>query len=77
MRHRIPPRLTPPKIGDLVKLSGPGGMGISFKRTHGVGMVVKIIRPPERRIRYQVKWLKTDERMDFHEEDLIVVSNVD
>jgi hypothetical protein len=77
MRHRIPPRLTPPKIGDLVRLSGPGGLGRAFKRTHGVGLVVSIIRPSERRIRYQVKWLKTEENMDFHEEDLIVVSNVD
>jgi len=77
MRHRIPPRMTPPKIGDLVRLSGPGGMGRVFNRTHGVGLVVSIVRPTDRRIRYQVKWLKTDERMDFHEEDLIVVSDVD
>ena len=77
MRHRIPPRLSPPKIGDLVKLSGPGGLGRAFKRQHGVGLVVNIVKPENRRIRYQVKWLKTDERMDFHEEDLIVVSNVD
>jgi hypothetical protein len=77
MRHRIPPRLTPPKIGDLVRLSGPGGLGRAFKRTHGVGLVIKIEKPDNRRIRYQVKWLKTDERMGFHEEDLIVVSNVD
>ncbi|MBP04606.1 MAG: hypothetical protein CMA72_07490 [Euryarchaeota archaeon] len=76
MRHRIPPRLTPPKIGDLVRLSGPGGLGRAFKRAHGVGLVVSIVKPSERRIRYQVRWLKTDENMDFHEEDLIVVSNV-
>ncbi len=77
MRHRIPPRLGPPKIGDLVRLSGPGGLGLAFKRAHGIGMVVNIEKPTERRIRYQVRWLKTDENMDFHEEDLIVVSNVD
>ena len=87
MRHRIPPRLSPPKIGDLVRLSGPGGLGRVFKRSHGVGLVVKITKPDglvvkitkpdDRRVRYQVKWLKSDERMDFHEEDLIVVSNVD
>jgi|TARA_B100000212_G_scaffold172676_2_gene129860 hypothetical protein len=77
MLHRLPPRLTPPKIGDLVRLSGPGGLGRAFKRQHGVGLVVNIVKPENRRIRYQVKWLKTDERMDFHEEDLIVVSNVD
>tara|TARA_Y100000114_G_scaffold140619_1_gene145681 strand:+ start:619 stop:852 length:234 start_codon:yes stop_codon:yes gene_type:complete len=77
MLHRLPPRLTPPKIGDLVRLSGPGGLGRAFKRLHGVGLVVNIVKPENRRIRYQVKWLKTDERMDFHEEDLIVVSNVD
>tara|TARA_R100001510_G_C7587540_1_gene158326 strand:+ start:651 stop:866 length:216 start_codon:yes stop_codon:yes gene_type:complete len=69
--------LEPPKIGDLVRLSGPGGLGRAFKRMHGVGLVVNIVKPAERRVRYQVKWLKTDERMDFHEEDLIVVSNVD
>ena len=69
--------LEPPKIGDLVRLSGPGGLGRAFKRMHGVGLVVNIVKPVERRVRYQVKWLKTDERMDFHEEDLIVVSNVD
>ena len=77
MLHRLPPRLTPPKIGDLVRLSGPGGLGRAFKRQHGVGLVVNIVKPENLRIRYQVKWLKTDERMDFHEEDLIVVSNVD
>ena len=77
MLHRLPPRLGPPKIGDVVRLSGPGGLGRAFKRTHGVGLVVKIERCPERRIRYEVKWLKSDERMQFNEEDLIVVSNVD
>ena len=60
MLHRLPPRLTPPKIGDLVRLSGPGGLGRAFKRQHGVGLVVNIVKPENRRIRYQVKWLKTD-----------------
>ena len=77
MRHRIPPRLTPPKIGDLVRLSGPGGLGMAFKRAHGIGMVVEIYKPENRRKRYKVRWLKTDEQMDFHDEDLIIVSNVD
>ena len=76
MRHRIPPLMTPPKIGDLVKLSGPGGLGLAFKRAHGIGMVVEIYKPQHRRKRYKVRWLKTDENMDFHEEDLIIVSNV-
>ena len=77
MRHRIPPRLSPPKIGDLVRLSGPGSLAMSFKRAHGLGMVVEIYKPVNRRKRYKVRWLKTEENMDFHEEDLIIVSNVD
>jgi hypothetical protein len=69
--------LRPPKIGDIVRLSGPGGMGIVYKRVHGVGIVTKIEKPPNRRIEYEVKWLKSEERMRFNEEDLIVLSNVD
>ena len=69
--------LRPPRIGDIVRLSGPGGLGRAFKRTHGVGIVTKIENPPERRIEYEVKWLKSEERMRFNEEDLIVVSDVD
>ena len=67
----------PPRVGDIVRLSGPGGLGRAFKRTHGVGIVTKIDNPPMRRIEYEVKWLKSEERMRFNEEDLIVVSDVD
>ena len=67
----------PPRIGDIVRLSGPGGIGRTFKRTHGVGIVTKVEQPPQRRIEYEVKWLKSEERMRFNEEDLIVVSDVD
>jgi len=69
--------MEPPRIGDIVRLSGPGGMGRTFKRTHGVGIVTKIEKPHDRRIEYEVKWLKSEERMRFNEEDLIVVSDVD
>ena len=71
------PPLRPPKIGDIVRLSGPGGMGRQYKRVHGVGIVTHIHKPPDRRIEYEVKWLKSDERMRFNEEDLIVLSDVD
>jgi hypothetical protein len=40
-------------------------------------MVTKIEKTPGRRIEYEVKWLKSEERMRFNEEDLIVVSDVD
>jgi len=73
---RRPPH-RPPMVGDIVRLSGPGGMGRTFKRTHGVGIVTKIEKPHDRRIEYEVKWLKSEERMRFNEEDLIVVSDVD
>jgi hypothetical protein len=75
-RVRRPP-LRSPKIGDIVRLSGPGGMGRSYKRVHGVGIVTKIEKPKDRRIEYEVKWLKSDERMRFNEEDLIIISDVD
>ena len=64
-------------IGDIVRLSGPGVLGRVFKQSHGVGIVTKIDNPPDRRIEYEVKWLKSDERMRFNEEDLIVLSDVD
>ena len=50
---------------------------MAFKRAHGIGMVIEIYKPTDRRKRYKVRWLKTEENMDFHEEDLIIVSNVD
>ena len=64
-------------IGDIVKLSGPGGMGRQYTKVHGVGIVTAIHKPEQARKLYEVKWLKSDERMRFHEEDLIIVSNVD
>ena len=64
-------------IGDIVKLSGPGGMGIQYTRVHGVGIVTQIHKPEQARKLYEVKWLKSEERMRFHEEDLIIVSDVD
>ena len=66
-----------PRVGDIVRLSGPGGMGRAYKRVHGVGIVTTIHHPNDRRIEYEVKWLKSDERMRFNEEDLIVLSDVD
>jgi hypothetical protein len=36
-----------------------------------------ILEQASRRRQYQVKWLKSDELMTFHEEDLLIVSNVD
>ena len=71
------PPLRAPMVGDIVRLSGPGGLGRAFKRTHGVGIVTLIEKPEHRRIEYEVKWLKSDERMRFNEEDLIVLSDVD
>ena len=71
------PPLRPPMVGDIVKLSGPGIIGVAFKQSHGVGIVTKIDKPPDRRIEYEVKWLKSEERMRFNEEDLIVLSDVD
>ena len=64
-------------VGDIVRLSGPGIIGHAFKQSHGVGIVTKIDKPPDRRIEYEVKWLKSEERMRFNEEDLIVLSDVD
>tara|TARA_R110002110_G_scaffold81984_1_gene213203 strand:+ start:705 stop:905 length:201 start_codon:yes stop_codon:yes gene_type:complete len=64
-------------VGDIVRLSGPGVIGIAFKQSHGVGIVTKIENPSDRRIEYEVKWLKSEERMRFNEEDLIVLSDVD
>ncbi len=60
-----------------MRISGPGGLGRAYKRMHGVGVVTTIYKPPDRRIEYEVKWLKSDERMRFNEEDLIIVSDVD
>jgi hypothetical protein len=71
------PPLRPPRIGDIVRLSGPGEIGRSFKDSHGIGIVTKIGKPQDRRAEYEVKWLKSDKRMRFNEEDLIIISDVD
>ena len=77
--HRLArrPPLRAPKVGDIVRLSGPGGLGRSFKRAHGVGIVTDIKEPEQQRKLYEVKWSKSEESMRFHEEDLIIVSDVD
>ena len=71
------PPLRPPRIGDIVKLSSPARIGRPFKTTHGLGIVNNIYKPEGHRIEYEVKWLKSEKRMRFHEEDLIVISDVD
>ena len=78
MRHKLPPIDRDPQVGDLCQIGGPGGMPDKFKRKHGIGMVVEKRTPPQTRVaKYEVKWLKSDERMRFFKEDLIIVSNVD
>jgi len=52
-------------------------MGRQYERVHGVGIVTSIHNPEQQRKLYEVKWLKSEERMRFHEEDLIIVSDVD
>jgi hypothetical protein len=66
-----------PRVGDIVRLSAPASIGRDVMSTHGVGIVVLIAKPVDRRIEYEVKWLKSDERMRFNEEDLIIISDVD
>ena len=68
------PPLRAPRVGDLVKLTGLGSLGRPFKKHHGIGVVNAIYKPPDKRIQYEVKWLKSEERMRFHEEDLLIVS---
>jgi hypothetical protein len=78
MRHRLPPVGREPELGDLCRLAGPGDMPTQFFRKHGLGMVIdKSIHPQGRVTNYEIRWLKTDERMRFFAEDLIVVSAVD
>ena len=78
MRHRRPPIDRDPEIGDLCRISGPGGMSRRFFIHHGVGMIVnKHIHDHSRAIQYEIKWLKSEERMRFFKEDLIIVSDVD
>ena len=77
--HRLArrPPLRPPKIGDIVRLSGPGGMGRQYEKVHGVGIITSVHKPEHASKLYEVKRLKSEERMRFHEEDLIIVSDVD
>lgn len=70
------PPLRPPRLGDLVKLTGLGSLGRPFKNHHGVGVVQAINKPPNKRVQYQIKWLKSDEIMAFHEEDLLIISDL-
>jgi len=66
-----------PRVGDLVRLSAPASIGRDVMSTHGVGIVNSINDPEGRRREYEVKWLKSEERMRFNAEDLIIVSDVD
>ncbi len=76
--HRRPPIDRDPEIGDLCRIGGPGAMPTNFIRKHGVGMIInKHVHPTSRVPSYEVKWLKSEERMRFFKEDLIIVSNVD
>ena len=76
--HRLPPIDRDPEIGDLCRISGPGGMSRKFFIHHGVGMIVKKHLHQESQVaHYEVKWLKSEERMRFFREDLIIVSDVD
>ena len=76
--HRLPPIDRDPEIGDLCRIGGPGSMPVNFFRKHGMGMIVsKNIHSTSRVPSYEVKWLKSEERMRFFKEDLIIVSNVD
>ncbi len=78
MIHRLPPIDRDPEIGDLCRISGPGNMSRRFFLHHGVGMIVKKhIHEQSRVAHYEIKWLKSEERMRFFKEDLIIVSNVD
>ena len=53
-------------------------MPSNFFHKHGMGMIVsKSIHSTSRVPSYEVKWLKSEERMRFFKEDLIIVSNVD
>jgi hypothetical protein len=72
MNHRLPPIERIPRVGDICRLGGPGGMPYTFRQRHGVGMVIK-----EKNGRCSVMWLKSEETMEFHKDDLILVSCVD
>lgn len=68
--HRLP------KVGDVVCLSAPASIGRSHRYTHGAGIITKITAQEGKRREYEVKWLKSEERMRFNAEDLIIVSPV-
>jgi hypothetical protein len=78
MNHRLPPIDRDPEIGDLCRIGGAGTtMPRKFFKKHGPGMIVKRhIHQESRTVHYEVKWLKSDERMRFLKEDLIIISNV-
>ena len=65
-----------PRVGDVVRLSAPASIGRAYRRTHGAGIITSISDTDGRRREYEVKWLKSQERMKFNEEDLIIVSPV-
>lgn len=65
-----------PRVGDVVRLSPPASIGRAHVRTHGPGIITNIADPEGKRREYEVKWLKSQERMRFNEEDLIIVSPV-
>jgi len=65
-----------PCVGDVVRLSAPASIGRAERCTHGAGIITNIADPEGKRREYEVKWLKSQERMKFNEEDLIVVSPV-
>ena len=78
MIHRLPPIDRDPEVGDLCRLGGPGSMPTRFYSQHGVGLITKKdVNVNTRVIQYEIKWLKSEERMRFFKEDLIIVSNVD
>lgn len=78
MKHRLPPADRDPEVGDLCRLGGPGLMPKSFLEKHGIGLVVrKSVHAKTRVANYEIKWLKSEERMRFFKEDLIIVSTVD
>ena len=65
-----------PRVGDVVRLSAPASIGRAYGRTHGAGIITNIADPAGHRREYEVKWLKSQERMKFNEEDIIIVSPV-
>jgi hypothetical protein len=63
-----------PRVGDVVRLSASASIGRAYSRTHGAGIITSTDNPDGGRREYEVKWLKSEERMRFNSEDLIVIS---